>query len=490
MRKRTKIILLALCGTLAGTTETNHYAIRSNVCAAENILSVKVKEDAGFFVNQTITADQFDLYISGSTVNKQNITISPAIFTSEGTHEITITYTTNNEAYQQKLNIDVKNVAADHIELASEDITLVKNQTITVASLPDVYMYYTNGSKKVVTDYTTNIDWEKGILEIVSDGVSIKKNVNIIDSKISYIQINAKKSVVPADYTFVPADFEVTAYFTNGMSMIVNDYQIQPYTLTDGGETVITIKYMTVSSSFIVRGTAPANTPTPAPTLDPNATEVPYDNPIGVTPIPSAPAVTPSAAPGTSSNANNIVQTNVTAQPNIAAATPTILPTKGPVTITLERTSMVQGIGEKVKVNVKTDPQTTVSFHSKNKKIATVTKNGYIKGVGQGNTKVIVKAGISQATINVSVKPAPSKIGVTSDLKKRVSCTLKKGASQKIPIFFNKGAYSNKISFKSSNKKIASVSSKGQITAKSAGKAVIRITTFNSKKAYINVTVK
>lgn len=486
MRKRTKITLLALCGILTSTTVSYHYAVHTSVCAAENILSVKVKEDAVFFVNQTITADYFDFSINGSIVNEQNITITPSIFTSEGTHEITITYTTKNAAYQQKMNIDVKNVAADHIELASDDITLVKNQTITVASLPEVYMFYTDGSKKVVTDYKTNMDWEKGILEISSSGVSIKKNVNIIDSKISYIQVVAKKSVIPADYTFVPADFEVTAYFTNGMSMIVNDYQIQPYTLVDGGETVITIKYMTVSSSFIVRGTAPLKTPTPAPTLDPNATEIPYDNPIGVTPIPSVPATTPTV------NATAPAATNATVQPNtntVIITTPTAAPTEEPVTITLERTSIKQGIGEKIKVNVKTVPKATVSLHSKNKKVATITKNGYIKGMSQGNTEISVQAGISKATISVNVLPAPSKIGLTSDLKTKVNCTLKKGKTLKIPIFFNKGAYSNKISFKSSNKKVVSVSNKGQIKAKSKGKATIRITTFNLKKAYIKVLV-
>lgn len=485
MKKLKKIILLGLCGAVMATSVPYSHTTNINVQAAENVLTVTPKEDVNFFVNQGIDVNQFDFDLNGNTVNTDKIVISPSVFTTSGTKEVTITYDSGSGIYQKKVSIEVQDVVAERLEFASEDITLVKNQTITVASLPDVYLYYNDGTKKVVTDYTTEIDWEKGILTITSNGLTITKNVTIIDSQVSYIQVSAKKSVVPADYIFTPADFVVTAYFTNGMSMEVSDFQILPYTLVDGGETVITIKYITVSSSFIVRGTAPAKTPTPAPTLDPNVTEAPYHNPLGVTAMPSATPITNNT--NSTSTTTQPAETNTSIAPS-ATATPVPTVTEGPTTITLERTSIKQGIGEKVKVNVKTNPKVTVSMKSKNKKIATVTKKGYIKGVSQGTTQIVVTAGISQATINVTVCPAPSKIGTTSTFK-TAKYVLIKGKTYKVPIYFNEGAYSNKITFKSSNKKVVSVNQKGQMKAKKVGRAVIRVTSFNKKKASVQVKV-
>ena len=46
------------------------------------------------------------------------------------------------------------------------------------------------------------------------------------------------------------------------------------------------------------------------------------------------------------------------------------------------------------------------------------------------------------------------------------------------------------MTYKSSKKSVASVSSSGKITAKKKGKAVITVKTYNGKKAKLTVTVK
>ena len=59
--------------------------------------------------------------------------------------------------------------------------------------------------------------------------------------------------------------------------------------------------------------------------------------------------------------------------------------------------------------------------------------------------------------------------------------TLKVGKTYRLKAFVDAGSV-DKISFKSSNKKVATVSSKGLIKAKKAGSALITVTSGNKKK--------
>lgn len=470
-----KLMILCLCGTLLTITLPCNFTNNpKKTYAANDTFTATPKENTAFFVNQSIHADQFDFSLNGSPLNSNKVVISPSVFTTSGTKEITVTYDTGTTFYQQKINIEVREVLADHLELVSNDITLVRNQTLTAASLPDVYLYYNDGTKEVLADYTIEIDWDKKLLTISSNGLTIVQNVTVKENEISHIEVFAKKSIVPTDYEFVRDDFVVTAYFTNGTNMIVTDYQIQPYTLVDGSETVITIKYTTVTGYCTVKGTAPSKTPITS--INPNITE----NPIDKTPIPAT-TIVPSLP-------NNQTDTNTTT-PSTTNTDTNATSTQRPTKITLGKATVTQGIGEKVKVSVKTNPNVTVSMHSNNKKIASVTNNGYIKGIGKGSTKVVVTAGSSQAVIRVKVYPAPSKIGVTSSLAPSTNYIIKKGSTRQIPIYFNKGSYSNKITFSSSKKTVASVTSKGIIKAKKVGKTSIRISSFNHKKALVKVKV-
>ena len=64
-----------------------------------------------------------------------------------------------------------------------------------------------------------------------------------------------------------------------------------------------------------------------------------------------------------------------------------------------------------------------------------------------------------------------------------------KGTFQ-IKYTLSKGSGSGKIKYTSSDSRVAAVSSKGKITAKKKGNAVITATTYNGKKATIKVKVK
>ncbi len=126
-----------------------------------------------------------------------------------------------------------------------------------------------------------------------------------------------------------------------------------------------------------------------------------------------------------------------------------------------------------------------VSYKSSKKTVATVSSKGKIKALKKGKTTITVTVDGKKATCVVTVKAAPKKI--TLNAKKK---TLKKGKTFQLKVKLPKNTASNKITYKTSNKKIATVSSKGKIKAVKKGKATITVTTFNKKKATIKITVK
>ncbi len=99
--------------------------------------------------------------------------------------------------------------------------------------------------------------------------------------------------------------------------------------------------------------------------------------------------------------------------------------------------------------------------------------------------KIITKMGfVNLSSVNIT----PRKI----TLKTKKKLTLKKGNKKKIKYsVYPSNATDKSVTFKSSNKKVATVTKKGVIKAKKKGKAKITITTVSGKiKAKIKVTVK
>lgn len=143
-------------------------------------------------------------------------------------------------------------------------------------------------------------------------------------------------------------------------------------------------------------------------------------------------------------------------------------------------------LGVKEKVTIKLTGGSIVSAVSENTKIATVTEKGIITAMSTGTVKVEVvdNYGITK-TITVTVKKAPKR--VTANVKSK---TLKVGKKFTIKPKFVSGYYSNKITFKSSNKKVATVNSSGVVMAKKKGTTKITLKTYNGKKTVITVKVK
>ena len=146
------------------------------------------------------------------------------------------------------------------------------------------------------------------------------------------------------------------------------------------------------------------------------------------------------------------------------------------------KTKSISGLKKKVSVNKgKTlkltpvlSPQTSqekISYSSSNKKVATVSSKGIIKGIKAGTTKITVKSGTKKFVVTVTVPKTTTKkiTGIKSAIK------LKKGKTYKLKPKKVPANSDYKISYNSSNKKVATVSSKGVITARKKGSTTITI---------------
>lgn len=148
---------------------------------------------------------------------------------------------------------------------------------------------------------------------------------------------------------------------------------------------------------------------------------------------------------------------------------------------------ITMGVGEKVKLQLQLHPasaKNAVTYQSNNTKVARVQKNGRITGEKVGTAKITVNASGVRKKVTVRVKKAPKSMKLTAKKK-----TLKKGKSCKLKVQFSSGSASYSLKYKSTNPKIASVSSGGKVKAKKKGTVQIRVTSFNGKIASIKMKV-
>lgn len=124
-----------------------------------------------------------------------------------------------------------------------------------------------------------------------------------------------------------------------------------------------------------------------------------------------------------------------------------------------------------------------ISFQSSNKKIVTVSKTGKIKGKKSGKATIIAKVDKKSKKCTVTVKKAPKAVKIQNG-----NLELYTESMEQLSVKFTDG-YSKKVTFQSANKAVATVSSKGLVTAVGEGKTTITATTFNGKKAKISCVV-
>ena len=321
-------------------------------------------------------------------------------------------------------------------------------------------------------------------------------------------------------------DFKVTLHYNNGDTEVLGSDEFElHYSNLHVGPNSITVTYnkrpLTVFGLVTINVVeAPATeapvvevtevpateapvevTEAPAETTETPATEVP--NTITDTETTAAPTATTSVtlAPATEAPTATASTTPATVAPTASTTPATAVPTAtasttpAPTATTIVQgpnpssmtgqldgsvTKATIGVGEKIAIlNL-----ASVTYTSSDSNILAVNNNIVTgKKVGKA-TVTIADANGNSKIYSITVKKAPKKIKASS---KKV---LKKGKTAKIKVLFQKGCYSYTNTFKSSNKKVATVDKTGVVTAKAKGSCKITVKTYNNKKATVKITVK
>ena len=133
-----------------------------------------------------------------------------------------------------------------------------------------------------------------------------------------------------------------------------------------------------------------------------------------------------------------------------------------------------------------------LKYKSSNTSIATVNAKGVVTVKKKGKCKITVTSIYDsqvKGTLSLTVSKGKQKAKIT--LKKSKESIIV-GNTTTIKVKSFKGISNKNIAFSSSDKKVATVSSKGKVTGKKAGKATITVTSLINKKvkAVFKVTVK
>lgn len=127
------------------------------------------------------------------------------------------------------------------------------------------------------------------------------------------------------------------------------------------------------------------------------------------------------------------------------------------------------------------------SWKTSNKAVATVDKYGRITGKKAGTAIITVTLKSKKyARIKVTVKKKVTAVYVKLN---RTSLTLKRGRTFQLRTTVTPRNTTDTVTYKTSNKNIVSVTSKGKLVAKKKGRATITVTV-GRKKAYCRVVVK
>ncbi len=158
-----------------------------------------------------------------------------------------------------------------------------------------------------------------------------------------------------------------------------------------------------------------------------------------------------------------------------------------PNKVTLPSKSITLGVKESVtfEPTITKGSHTTFTWTTSDKAVAIVSKSGKITAKKAGKANITVKThNGKKAVLKVTVAKAPSSISLN-----KTSASLKVGKTLSLKASLPEGTASSKLTWKSSNTDVATVTEKGKVKAVGSGTAKISVTTYNGKKAICKVTV-
>lgn len=159
--------------------------------------------------------------------------------------------------------------------------------------------------------------------------------------------------------------------------------------------------------------------------------------------------------------------------PNIVSVIPMSNVEAAAIKISKRKATLIKG--QTLKLEVRNNSN-KIKWLTTNKKVATVTSKGKVKAKKAGTVTIIAKIGKKQYKCKIKVETP--KISSSS-------ITMIKGSSSTLSITGN----TQKVKWSTSNKNIATVTSKGKIIAKNTGSTTITAT-IGTKKYKCKVTVK
>ncbi|MCI8282048.1 MAG: Ig domain-containing protein [Lachnospiraceae bacterium] len=184
-----------------------------------------------------------------------------------------------------------------------------------------------------------------------------------------------------------------------------------------------------------------------------------------------------------------------TCKVNVKAKEPVKPPVVAVTKIVLNKTSMSLKVGASETLRATVTPANatdkTITWSSSNTKIATVDKTGKVKAASSGTARITAKTSNGKTAVCTVTVTKPV-VKVTSVKLNRTKLTLNKGKTVSLKATVNpSGATNKRVSWKSSNTKVATVDKNGKVKAVSKGTATITVTTADgSKRATCKVTVK
>lgn len=157
--------------------------------------------------------------------------------------------------------------------------------------------------------------------------------------------------------------------------------------------------------------------------------------------------------------------------------------------IKLNKSFQVIKKGGKVKLKAAFTPKkakTKITWKSSNKKVATVSRSGVVKGKKKGKATITAKVKGKKATCKIRVGIPVKKINTAKSL---LSLNVGQSASVKGSVQ-PKNASVKKLTYTSNNKKVATVTATGLVRAVSAGTAQIELKSTDGNAVKRRVTVK
>ena len=280
-------------------------------------------------------------------------------------------------------------------------------------------------------------------------------------TKGQYITIGEER----VEYT----SFSTTSAETAGPVFILPVLAEESYADNKGkNEPTVTSAPTVTPTAAVSAAPTPTASVTPAPTVSAEPTPT-----VSVEPKPTAsaePTPTVSVEPTPTASAEPAPTVSV-------APIPTATPTPTTTTLTL-RIKQTYKSGGKIK-----------SVRTTNKKIVKVDRKGKITGKKAGKATVtITYTNGSRRIFQVKVQKGIVKTTAVS-VNKRNIILAKKGKSFQLKVTLTPVTSQQKVTYKSSNSKVAAVNSKGKIVAKKKGTATITVKSGN-KKIICKVKVK